>query len=96
MSAQECNDVDGEYYKTCKVEPEEEDLRSSQAITSSPGFSSNPDPAQEMERRMPSKNDIRYYFNMEQESEADQKWARAVYGLRLSFNIFTHKVFKEA
>ncbi|KAL3679606.1 hypothetical protein R1sor_022562 [Riccia sorocarpa] len=50
----------------------------------------------EPERRMPSKTDIRYYHNMEQQREADKKWAKVVYELGLSFNIFTHKVFKEA
>ncbi|KAL3702405.1 hypothetical protein R1sor_020427 [Riccia sorocarpa] len=45
---------------------------------------------------MPSKNDIRYYHNMKQQHEVDKKWARAVYELGLPFNIFTHKVFKEA
>ncbi|KAL3692227.1 hypothetical protein R1sor_005878 [Riccia sorocarpa] len=50
----------------------------------------------EPERRMPSKNDIWYYHNMKQQHEADKKWVRAVYELGLPFNIFTHKVFKEA
>ncbi|KAL3693455.1 hypothetical protein R1sor_007106 [Riccia sorocarpa] len=50
----------------------------------------------EPERRMPSKSDILYYYNMEQQREAYKKWARAVYELGLPFNIFTHKVFKEA
>ncbi|KAL3676359.1 hypothetical protein R1sor_026307 [Riccia sorocarpa] len=132
MSVQERKSgVEGEHYKTCKVEPDEGDLRSSHAASPSPGFSSNPDLAQgnmeynralrdrsasrtptssllggpesarglsslEPERRMPLKSDIRYYHNMEQQREADKKWARAVYELRLPFNIFTHKVFKEA
>ncbi|KAL3683082.1 hypothetical protein R1sor_001104 [Riccia sorocarpa] len=132
MSVQERKSgVEGEHYKTCKVEPDEGDLRSSQAASPSPGFSSNPDLAQgsmeynralrdrsasrtptssllggpesacglsslEPERRMPSKNDIRYYHNMKQQHEVDRKWARAVYELGLPFNIFTHKVFKEA
>ncbi|KAL3687058.1 hypothetical protein R1sor_013367 [Riccia sorocarpa] len=132
MSVQERKSgVEGEHYKACKVEPDEGDLRSSQAVSPSPGFSSNPDLAQgsmeynralrdrstsrtptssllggpenacglsslEPERRMPSKNDIRYYHNMKQQHEADQKLARAVYELGLPFNIFTHKVFKEA
>ncbi|KAL3696260.1 hypothetical protein R1sor_010336 [Riccia sorocarpa] len=131
MSVQECKSgVEGEHYKACKVEPDEGDLRSSQAASPSPGFSSNPDLAQgsmeynralrdrsasrtpassllvgpesacglsflEPERKMPSKNDIRYYHNMKQQHEADKKWARAVYELGLPFNIFTHKVFKE-
>ncbi|KAL3679167.1 hypothetical protein R1sor_022123 [Riccia sorocarpa] len=132
MSVQERKSgVEGEHYKACKVEPDEGDLRSSQAASSSPGFSSNPDLGQgsmeynralrdrsaphtptssllggpesacglsslESERRMPSKSDIRYYHNIEQQREVDKKWARAVYELGLLFNIFTHKVFKEA
>ncbi|KAL3682936.1 hypothetical protein R1sor_000958 [Riccia sorocarpa] len=96
MSVQERKSgVEGEHYKACKVEPDEGDLRSSQAASPSPGFSSNPDLGQgsmeynralrdrsasriptssllggpesafglsslEPERRMPSKNDIRY------------------------------------
>ncbi|KAL3679405.1 hypothetical protein R1sor_022361 [Riccia sorocarpa] len=132
MSVQERKSgVEDEHYKACKVEPDEEDLRSSQAASPSPGFSCNPDLAQgsmeynralrdrsashtptssllggpesacglyslEPERRMPLKNDIRYYHNMKQQHEADKKWARAVYELGLPFNIFTHKVFKEA
>ncbi|KAL3695236.1 hypothetical protein R1sor_009312 [Riccia sorocarpa] len=132
MSVQERKSgVEGEHYKACKEEPDEGDIRSSQAASPSPGFSSNPDLAEgkmeynralrnrsasrtptssllggpesacslsslEPERRMPSKNDIRYYHNMKQQHEADKKWARAVYELGLPFNIFTHKVFKEA
>ncbi|KAL3682901.1 hypothetical protein R1sor_000923 [Riccia sorocarpa] len=132
MSVQERKSgVEDEHYKDCKVEPDEEDLRSSQAASPSPGFSSNPDLAQgsmeynralrdrsasrtptssllggpesacglsslEPERRMPLKNDIRYYHNMEEQREADKKWVRAVYELGLYFKIFTHKVFKEA
>ncbi|KAL3683432.1 hypothetical protein R1sor_001454 [Riccia sorocarpa] len=46
--------------------------------------------------RAGKKNDIRYYHDMKQQHEADKKWARAVYELGLPFNIFTHKVFKEA
>ncbi|KAL3699415.1 hypothetical protein R1sor_017437 [Riccia sorocarpa] len=129
MSVQERKSgVEGKHYKACKVEPDEGDLRSSQAASPSPGFSSNPDLAQgsmeynralrdrsasrtltssllggpesvsglsslEPERRMPLRNDIRYYHNIDQQCEADKKWARAVYELRLPFNIFTHKVF---
>ncbi|KAL3682753.1 hypothetical protein R1sor_000775 [Riccia sorocarpa] len=108
MSVQERKSgVEGEHYKACKVEPDEGDLRSTQAASPSPGFSSNPDLAQgsmeynralrdRAERRMPSKSDIRYYHNMKQQHEAYKKWARAVYELGLPFNIFTHKVFKEA
>ncbi|KAL3697714.1 hypothetical protein R1sor_011790 [Riccia sorocarpa] len=132
MSVQERKSgVEGEHYKVCKVEPDEGEIRSSQAASPSPGFSSNPDLAQgsmeynralrdrsasrtptsslldgpesacglsslHPERRMPSKSDIRYYHDMKQQREADKKWARAVYELGLPFNIFTHKVFKEA
>ncbi|KAL3678370.1 hypothetical protein R1sor_021326 [Riccia sorocarpa] len=47
MSVQERKSgVEGEHYKACKVEPDEGDLRSSQAASPSPGFSSNPDLAQ--------------------------------------------------
>ncbi|KAL3689712.1 hypothetical protein R1sor_016021 [Riccia sorocarpa] len=132
MSVQERKSgVEGEHYKACKVEPDEGEIRSSQAASPSPGFSSNPDLGQgsmeynralrdrsasrtptssllggpesacglsslQPERRMPSKSDIRYYHDMKQQREADKKWARAVYELGLPFNIFTHKVFKEA
>ncbi|KAL3701084.1 hypothetical protein R1sor_019106 [Riccia sorocarpa] len=132
MSVQERKfGVEGEHYKACKVEPDEGEIRSSQAASPSPGFSSKPDFAQgsmeynralrdrsasrtptssllggpesacglsslQPERRMPSKSDIRYYHNMKEQREVDKKWARAVYELGLPFNIFTHKVFKEA
>ncbi|KAL3696012.1 hypothetical protein R1sor_010088 [Riccia sorocarpa] len=36
------------------------------------------------------------YHNMEQQRDVDKKWAMAVYELGLPFNIFMHKVFKEA
>ncbi|KAL3700662.1 hypothetical protein R1sor_018684 [Riccia sorocarpa] len=44
MSVQERKSgVEGEHYKACKVEPDEREIRSSQAASPSPGFSSNPD-----------------------------------------------------
>ncbi|KAL3680182.1 hypothetical protein R1sor_023138 [Riccia sorocarpa] len=106
MSVQERKSgVEGEHYKACKVEPDEGEIRSSQAASPSPGSKSGswprqhgvqPSFARPPERRMPSKSDIRYYHDMKQQRDADKKWARAVYELGLPFNIFTHKVFKEA